>query len=263
VDGIPTVASIPIVDGSPTADGGPPAAPPLPALLETLHDARDTVDPQLLPGGHRVEGFTDEDGTPPSGGRPAWRTQSPYRDTPTEYVGYWKNLRVTRTRLRSELSVAWILLMGLAFIVPLLIGGIAFIPVLVAETLVAAMVIVSAPGGKVVPGHAYFRKRLVVPVVVVVAAVGFGAFWCYDDILFGTWSLSGTPPRILACGAQYDRAGPPIPPPKGVALHRVWETPSGEEILGTADCGRAGSVRAFVAVGHGRVVPYDIAGATG
>jgi hypothetical protein len=175
-----------------------------------------------------------------------------------EYVGYWEGLQVEPSgsgRLRTVIVI--LVLIGI-FLTPLLIDGIWWLTLAVSEVVVGTILVLGAPPGARQPGTALFRRRVVLPVVLVVAVVFYGAFMAYDDLLFGTWSLSGPPPKVLACGAEYHAEGGLIPAPRGVPLHQVGTTPSGLPILGNANCGNADSTWAFVG-STGKVRPYEVA----
>ncbi|MHB8219305.1 MAG: hypothetical protein ACYDHU_03130 [Acidimicrobiales bacterium] len=104
-------------------------------------------------------------------------------------------------------------------------------------------------------GATWFRRKLVAPAVVVVVLVGFGAFIAYGNLIFGTFSLVGPPPRVIVCGDSYNNSGETISTPHTLALHRVGTTLSGLPILGNAACGHLDAAWVFVGI-HGKLIPY-------
>jgi hypothetical protein len=133
------------------------------------------------------------------------------------------------------------------FFVPLSADGVWWLTLAVSIVAVGVLLVLSSPT---------HRLRAVV-VTAVVALVAFVGLEAYNDIAFGTLSLTGPPPLIFACGAEYAQSSAgPVTVAGGLTLHRVGITPSGLELLGNANCGGPGSVWAFVSVGPGQVVPY-------
>lgn len=180
----------------------------------------------------------------------------PAADT-SGYVGYWANLKAPNRPWRRTTKLASFLVLVGILVTPELIDGLWWIPVLISEVAVGTILILGAPSGPRSEGTAYFRRRVVAPSVLVLGLVAFGAFLVFDQVAFGTWTLSGPPPRVLACGATYDRAGTAITPPTGVALHKVGVTPSGLDVFGNSTCGEANSTWVFVGV-HKKVIPYRV-----
>lgn len=217
-------------DGEPDED-----TEPLPPYRETLADLKAQEEAGTLEG-YRLP-TVDAEGQP--------------------YVGYWEDLEVPPAPWRRTAAAVSVLVLTGLFVTPELVDGLWWLTLVISIVVVGGILVIGSPGGRRPRGTALFRRRIVLPAVVVAGAVLFGAFMTYDLLAFHTWSLSGPPPKVLACGAEYSRAGAAIPTPARVPLHRVGTTPSGLPILGNADCGRGTSVWAFVGI-HGQVVPYEI-----
>jgi hypothetical protein len=133
------------------------------------------------------------------------------------------------------------------FFEPERVDGMWWGTLVISEAVVGVLIVLASPG----------RRRLATMVVAALAALGFVALEVYNDAAFGTLSLSGPPPKILACGQEYTRtATRPIPIVPPVPLHRVGTTPSGRTLLGNGRCGEHGSVWAFVSAGRGLVIAY-------
>lgn len=181
------------------------------------------------------------------------------RVPPPEYVGYWEDLEPPRRPWGFERKVVVVLVLVGLFLAPLLIDGVWWLTLATSEVVVGALLVLGSPPGRRTSGSGVFRRRVILPAVLVVGAVLFGAFMGYSYLAFGTWSLVGPPPKILACGGEYSADGGPMPTPSGVPLHRVGTTPSGLPILGTAHCGGSESKVAYVGSG-GKVVPYQLCG---
>jgi hypothetical protein len=237
---------------------------PLPSFDEKLREIRTAGDEASFEGGYRVPSVD------PAGDSRMWahprywpKKLRPYWDPRSGYVGYWEDLDVKRPWWKRPTRALSIVGLVVLFFVPLAVGGFWWLPLLVSEFVVGTLLILGTPGGRMVPGTTHFRKRLIAPVVVALGVAGLLSLLVYNDLAFGTWSLSGPPPMIVACGGGYTVDGDAIPSPSGVVLHQVGVTPSGDAILGNAQCGSAGSVWAFVGVGHGRVIPYRINGYLG
>jgi len=179
-----------------------------------------------------------------------------------EYVGYWEDLEPPRRPWRFERRLILLLVLVGLFFVPLLIDGVWWLTLATSEVVVGTLLVLGSPPCRRTSGSGFYRRRVVLPTVFAACAALFGAFMGYDSVAFGTWSLAGPPPKILACGAEYAAEGGPIPTPSGVPLHRVGTTPSGLPMLGTAQCGSSGTKLAFVGTG-GKVIPYQLCSATG
>lgn len=171
------------------------------------------------------------------------------------YQGYWEDLGLPKSGWRRPTRIVSGVALIFVFFIPELIDGMWWATLVISEAVVATIVILGTPGGKLIAGRAYFRRRLVAPIVISLALLGFLGLEVYNSLLFGTWSLSGTPPVILACGARYAQDGPAIGVPSGLVLHPVGKTPSGVTMLVNDSCGGP-SPWAFVSIGHGEIIPF-------
>jgi hypothetical protein len=162
------------------------------------------------------------------------------------YQGYWEDLELLELRWRTTTRIVAILVLTGLFFTPELIDGLWWLTLVISELVVGAIVILGAPN----------RRRLVAVVVVAVALAGFASLEAFNDLEFGTLSLSGPPPQVLACGAVYEQTSISLDVPKSLHLHQVGTTPSGLAMLGNAQCGNEASVWVFVSLGGGMVMPY-------
>lgn len=135
------------------------------------------------------------------------------------------------------------------FLLPEMIDGMWWLTLAVSEAVAGLLIIFAS----------VTHRRLATVAVIVLAVLGFVGLEAYNDAAFGTLSLSGPPPLIFACGAEYTRASSsPVAVGPTLVLHGVGTTPSGMALLGNTRCGTTGSVWAFVSTAPGRVIPYLI-----
>lgn len=81
------------------------------------------------------------------------------------------------------------------------------------------------------------KKRPAVIMIGAVAIFIFASLEIWNLTGFNTLSLSGPPPKILWCGAAYQKAAETVAPPAHETLLTVGTTPAGSPILSPKRCG--------------------------